>query len=245
MRTEWRAGLTTVAMIGIAYAQAGPTFEVSAAIAAGNSKVGISRTPHRIAFQSAHVGDIVAFAYHLPLDRIEGRPQWMYDDLYNVAVTTSAPSDLPQQRVVLQKLLEERFGLVVHRTLNESPIYFLVSGTTVPNLTPTKESDPADLPVFRGTFQSGASGVPRNVTEASHVSMADLADWLYLRLQLPVLDKTGITGLFDIEIPGLPVHGGADGTIRAVQNALGLNLILHPGTAETLIIDRAEKPKEN
>lgn len=245
MRTEWRAALTGVAMIGIAYAQAGPAFEVSPAIAGRKSKMGISRTRQRIAFQSAHVGDIVAFAYHLPLDRIERRPQWMYDDLYNVAVTTSAPIGLPEQRVVLQKLLEERFGLVVHRTSNESPVYFLVPGTTVPNLTPAKESDPADLPAFRATFESGASGVPRNVAKASHVSMADLADWLYLRLQLPVLDKTGITGLFDIEIPGLPVHGGADGTIRAVQNALGLNLVLHPGTAETLIIDHAEKPKEN
>jgi uncharacterized protein (TIGR03435 family) len=75
--------------------------------------------------------------------------------------------------------------------------------------------------------------------------MTDLAAWLYPQLQLPVLDKTGITGLFDIEIPGLPIKGGADGTIRAVRNALGLDLELHRGTAETLIIDHVEKPKEN
>jgi uncharacterized protein (TIGR03435 family) len=61
-------------------------------------------------------------------------------------------------------------------------------------------------------------------------------------LRLPVLDKTGITGLFDIEIPGLPLRGGAEGTIRAVRDALGLDLKLHRGTAESLIIDHAEKP---
>jgi uncharacterized protein (TIGR03435 family) len=74
--------------------------------------------------------------------------------------------------------------------------------------------------------------------------MSDLADWLYPRLQLPVFDKTGITGYFDFEIPEL-LRGGAEGTIRTVQNALGLNLEVHRGTAETLIIDHSEKPKFN
>ena len=52
--------------------------------------------------------------------------------------------------------------------------------------------------------------------------MSDLAAWLYQQVGLPVVDKTGITGLFDIEIPGLPFRGGADGTVKAVRNALGL-----------------------
>ena len=74
------------------------------------------------------------------------------------------------------------------------------------------------------------------------MSMSDLADWLYSQLQLPVLDKTGITGLFEIQISGIPPSGGAEATIRAVQNSLGLILERHQGTAESLIVDRAEKP---
>jgi uncharacterized protein (TIGR03435 family) len=215
----------------------------------------ISRTPRRIAFQATLVGDIMAFAYGLPLDRIERWPQWMYDDLYDVAVTTAAPADSLEQKLMLQKLLERRFGLVVHRISNESPVYFLVPGAKA-NLTETKEGDAAGMPEFRTTFravefppgtafQPGTSGLPGLIGVGRHVSMTDLAAWLYPQLQLPVLDKTGITGLFDIEIPGLPVKGGAEGTIRAVRNALGLDLELHRGTAETLIIDHVEKPKEN
>jgi uncharacterized protein (TIGR03435 family) len=64
-------------------------------------------------------------------------------------------------------------------------------------------------------------------------------------LGLPVLDKTGITGWFDIEIPGLPIRGGAEGTIRAVRDALGLELQVQRGTAESLIIDHVEKPSQN
>jgi uncharacterized protein (TIGR03435 family) len=92
----------------------------------------------------------MAFAYGLPLDRIERRPQWMYDDLYDVAVTTAAPAGLPEQKLMLQKLLEERFGFVVHRISNESPVYFLVPGAKV-NLTATKEGDASGMPEFRTT----------------------------------------------------------------------------------------------
>lgn len=63
--------------------------------------------------------------------------------------------------------------------------------------------------------------------------------------EIPVFNKTGITGSFDIEIPGLPVRGGADGAIRAVRNALGLDLESHHGTAESLIVDHVEKPSQN
>jgi uncharacterized protein (TIGR03435 family) len=246
MRTEGRNVLSAVAMMAIAigasvvprsiaYVQAGPAFEVS--LAGGrNSMAGISRTPLRIAFHAMRLGDIMAFAYELPLDRIERRPQWMYDDLYAVAVTTAAPAALPEQKLMLQKLLEERFGLVVHRVSYASPVYFLLPGAKV-NLTETKDGDASGMPEFRTTVQGVASG--------RRVSMGDLAAWLYPRLQLPVLDKTGITGLFDIQIPGLPVRGGSEGTIQAVRNALGLDLELKHGTAETLIIDHADKPKSN
>jgi hypothetical protein len=68
-----------------AYARAVPAFEVSPVIAGGcggcagrgvgKSMARISRTPQRIAFQATLGGDIITFAYGLPLDRIERRPQ--------------------------------------------------------------------------------------------------------------------------------------------------------------------------
>jgi uncharacterized protein (TIGR03435 family) len=153
---------------------------------------------------------------------------------------------LPEQKLMLQKLLEERFGLVVHRISTASLVYFLVPGAKV-NLTETKEGDAVDILEFRrepfqpGTFRPGTSGV----AYARHVSMSDLAAWLYSQVGLPVFDKTGIAGWFDIEIPRLPVRGGADGTIQAVRDALGLDLELHRGTAESLIIDHVEEPIKN
>jgi uncharacterized protein (TIGR03435 family) len=248
-----RVALSTTVMLGmatsgwmaprwIAYAQARTAFEVSpemarsAAPASASNLVRVSRTPERIAFRATLVGDIMAFAYGFPLDRVERRPQWMYDDRYDVAVTTAAPTTLPEQKLMIQKLLEEKFGLAVHRVSNPSPVYFLVRGSKV-NLTETTEVDAVDIPEFRISLG--------RVYTARHASISDLAAWLYSWVGLPVLDKTGIMGLFDIEISGMPIKGGAEGTIAAVRNALGLDLELHEGTAESLIIDRVEKPRQN
>ena len=215
--------------------------------AAAHIAATVSRTPERIAFRAALVGNIIAFAYGLPLDRIERRPQWMYDDRYDVPVTTETPTSLAEQKLMLQRLLEQRFGLAVHRVSYPSPVYFLVRGSKL-NLTETAEGDAVDIPEFRirrPPLQPGAPAARGAVYAAQHVSMSDLADWLYSYVRLPVLDKTGITGWFDIEIPGMPIRGGTEGTIPAVRNALGLDLELHRGTAESLIIDRAERPGPN
>ncbi len=242
----------------IAYAQAGEAFEVSPVTAVGQGggtpawvapNLSISRTPQRIAFQSALVGNIMAFAYGFPLERIERRPQWLYDDRYDVAVTTAAATSLAEQKVMLQKLLEERFGLVVHRISNPSPVYFLIRGSMV-NLTETQEGDAEDIPRFRCALpstplQAGGRGIPnRRVCVLGHASMGDLTAWLSSQLSLPVLDQTGITGMYDFEMPEL-IRGGAERIIPAVQQALGLYLEVHRGSAESLIIDHVEKPSQN
>src|SRR5262249_22661818 len=130
MKVQWAIVVAVFVSIGsTAYAQAAPTFEVSKVSGRRYcSPTNPSRTSQRIAFQAMLVPDIMAFAYDLRLDRIERRPQWMYDDCYNVALTTSAPTSLPDQKRLIQKLLEEKFGLVTHRISYPSPVYYLVRG---------------------------------------------------------------------------------------------------------------------
>jgi uncharacterized protein (TIGR03435 family) len=224
----------------IAYAQAPVESDARPAI---SNTPNVTRTPQQLAFRAWLVGDITGFAYDLPLDRVERRPQWMYNDRYDVTLTTAAPASLPEQKQMLQKLLEERFGLVAHRISYPSPVYFLVRGPNV-NLTESEEPNAVDIPSFRS--EPPQQGVPhQNTFSARHMSMGDLAAWLSHRVKLPVLDKTGIIGSFDIEITGMPRREDGDRIIQAVRDSLGLILEVHQGAAESLIIDRAEKPRQN
>jgi len=253
MRTEWwrRIAIGSAVMLGItfAHAQVGPVFEVARVPASGRWPTAdrLVVNPQKVAFQATQLGDIIGFAYGFPMDRVDGRPQWMYDDYFDVAVTTPAPATLAEQRLLMQKLLEDRFGLVVHRLSQEGLVYEMVAGPDV-RLQKADEPVAEELigfhPAPRPPFKVGelvpvsALGVS---TIGRHVSMTDLACWLYPSLRVRVLDKTGITGYFDLEISGLPLRGGADGTIPVVEKALGLKLEPHRGTVETLIIDRAEE----
>jgi uncharacterized protein (TIGR03435 family) len=72
------------------------------------------------------------------------------------------------------------------------------------------------------------------------------------RLDRPVLDNTGLTGLFDarLEFDRETVNPGSPDAARlsiftAVQEQLGLRLESAKGPVEVLVIDHVEKPSEN
>jgi bla regulator protein blaR1 len=115
---------------------------------------------------------------------------------------------------------------------------------------------------YRGT---GPTRLMRKGTmvELSYPAGADLAQFAgFLSGQAgrPVVDRTGLTGVFDIKLefaPEPPVPLPDAGTDRppndtagpsiftAVQEQLGLRLESSRGLVETLVIDHAEKPDAN
>jgi len=233
-------------MMAVALGQGGAQFDVGRVRGGSIYKVAVSRTPEQLAFGATRVGDIIAFAYGLPADRVDRQPQWMYNTFFDVAVTTPGPVSLPEQKVLLQKLLEERFGLVAHKLTQNGWVYAMTAGPNV-TLAPTKELDTTDgvaefLPQRPVQNLVGASNTLSGFVGAKHASMGDLAAWMYTQVKRPVIDKTGITGLFDIEISGGPSWGGAEQTISAVRKSTGLEFKVELGPVETLIIDRAEPP---
>jgi uncharacterized protein (TIGR03435 family) len=78
----------------------------------------------------------------------------------------------------------------------------------------------------------------------------------------PVIDKTGFTGAFDVQVKfmpdqstaGLMVPGGLSsqptdsnfpGILAAIQEQLGVKLESAKGPVEVLVIDHVEHPSEN
>jgi uncharacterized protein (TIGR03435 family) len=267
-----RVGLSVVALLGlvgagslaprwIALAQTRPAFEVASvrshvftggrgggAGPGGGNATRVSRTPERITLQAMSTGEIITFAYGFPAGRIEGRPEWLYQDSYDVIATTSSPADLPEQKVMLQKLLEDRFGLAVHKVSKEGPIYALVPGKK-PNLAAAQESSDSEVVRFKPLLVRRPDGAMDMVWTGNPASTADLTAWLSGMLDRPVLDKTGMQGFFDIKVstPRLEVGEsfGPAQFISAVREQLGLNLESTKGLVDFLVIDHVQKPGEN
>ena len=94
-------------------------------------------------------------------------------------------------RTMLRALLADRFHLEIRMESKEMPMYEITVAKGGPKL--TKSLADCDVSV---AACHGFSGNPRRMT-AEGVDMADLASMLTGRVDRPVHDKTGITGLFD------------------------------------------------
>jgi len=225
------------------FAQQRPAFEVAAIKPLGgfvNTRATISGP--RITLSGIGLEGLIMDAYQVESWQLVGGPPWR--DTAPWEIVAKAPGDeLPspeQRRLMFQALLEDRFGLRVHRESKEGPVYALVVARSGPKFKPSTARDPY--------FSAGGGRAVRLTFQ--HHNMEFLAHQLPIRqLGRPVIDKTGLTGDYDFDLnfmPGTPLADSPDPDIfTALQEQLGLKLEPQKGTVETLVIDHAEKPSPN
>jgi uncharacterized protein (TIGR03435 family) len=217
--------------------------------------------------------DLVVFAYRVHDFQITGGPGWIDSDRYNIDAKAEGPPASSQEYVALQyrrlqTLLRDRFNLRIHRETKELPVYELTVAKGGPKLqTPNSlQREPGDFTIAPGKYCGLIGGsMASGRLQASGSTMADLARSLSSMLRRTVVDKTGITGAFDLRLtftpdrpnvpsPDVPGYRPADGAaaadpgpdiFTAMQEQLGLKLEPAKGPVEILVIDRAERPSAN
>jgi len=166
----------------------------------------------------------------------------LYSDRYDILAKSSADATDQQTRQMLQSLLEDRFGLKVHRETRELPLFALTApkGNTKMRQA-TDDGTPSEI---------GNGGEGRRI-HAHHVTMKQLAEAISGYVGDPVVDTTGLTGVYDFDLDFTPDQSldasAASGTsvYTAIQEQLGLKLEARKGPVEVIVIDRLEKPTEN
>ena len=201
---------------------------------------------NRNKFTNVTLRSIVATAYGIKEYQIEG-PEWLTTARYDIvakAAMGTAEKDLP---AMLRALLADRFKLQTHLETKELAVYGLVVAKSGFKLKPV---------------ETGSSGRDTNHTAmggeltATKTSMNQLAQWLSRSTDRPVVDMTGIDGVFDFtvkysierenrsneanETPKYPI------VPLAIQEQLGLRLEKRTANLEVLSLDRVDKtPVEN
>ncbi len=205
----------------------------------------------------------IEWAYGLSIQsvRMSGGPEWIHSAQFDIdarAAEGVMPPDLPgrvreaRMRPMLQALLAERFKLVVRRENKEIPVYAVTVSKGGLKMESVDEKDCGPgLPCHN--FQGGQG---RGV-HSKAASVEDLIAWVENWSDRPLIDRTGLTGLYKMDTDGwVPMRGpgggneGLDDPIRPTlftvfERQLGLKLESAKAPVETFIIEHVERPTEN
>jgi bla regulator protein blaR1 len=203
------------------------------------------------------------FPIALPDERIVGGPAWLGTARFAVEARSARPPDPATAArdigFMLRALLAERFGLRVRLEPQSQRVYALVRATGKPKpgvtLRPSESEcgqNPAGCGIGGGAGRLEMRGVPLDL----------LAFTLAEAVGRPVVNRTGLTGVFDGSMQWAPspeetqaVFGGASTDARdplagasiftAIEEQLGLKLQDARAPIETLVITNARMPDPN
>ena len=247
----------------------------------------------RFEYSQLPIGWLLRSALEKPDYQVIGAPGWVDTERYTIMA--KAPDGTPQAALttLMLNLLKDRFRLATHLETRELPIFNLVmaraDGRPGPNLKVTPADCQATVAERNAALQAAAAGrgapppmPPLGDPKApplcgfGRVGIGDaalsgrtiaqfvttLSEWV----GSPVIDKTGLTGLYDFTlksspeslrmpgplgrtmalqlplVPAPPVDPDAPSLFVALQEQLGLKLESARGPVEVVVIDRLEKP---
>jgi uncharacterized protein (TIGR03435 family) len=219
----------------------------------------------------AYAGYADGRAHPPPLAPIEGGPGWIDSVRYRiVAKPEGGPSFGMMKGPMMQALLEDRFHLKIRRETREVPAFALTVAKNGVKLKPFQQgscvdigvvapltkapphAEPGQMPILCGV--NSAARNPPNVTWDLRGTTLDFfaKTLLSTAADRPVLNQTGLTGLFDIHLEFAPETAapaddpaGGPSIFTAVQEQLGLKLEPSKAPKEFLVIESVERPSEN
>ncbi|MDR3753942.1 MAG: TIGR03435 family protein [Terracidiphilus sp.] len=194
------------------------------------------------------VEGMLLFAYGMHKKQVVGLPEWARTERWDIRGVPDVPGSpsLKQAQSLTRKLLEERFGLKVHRETRELAVYAITVAKGGEKMAPSA-GDPNGTPDENERSNGG-----QITMRMTNMSMAELAPDLGYFLDRPAVDRTGLAGRYDIQLiwtadeSQAPTEGNAPpGLFTAIQEQIGLKL--EPVKAETgvLVVDAVERPSAN
>jgi len=199
---------------------------------------------------------LITTAYRLQNAQVISGPGWLTSARYDVAAKGAENATNAEVLSMLQPLLADRFKLAVHRETRELPIYALVIAKNGPKLGKPEEGSCAEA--LKASKPCGSLAEFKNGMAADNISLPTIASTLGRILgDRPVVDRTGLTGKFDIHLmwtdgsrkpadsEGASNLEAPDSVFVALQEQAGLKLEATKGPVEVLIVDHVERPSEN
>jgi uncharacterized protein (TIGR03435 family) len=216
----------------------------------GDRTMSFGSTPVGYHGVNVTVSMLIQYAYDITMpDQISGLPGWAAGSPFDIETkmdeeTLAEFRNLPldqqweQRRLMLQTVLADRFKLKSHREIKEQPVLELIIAKGGCKF---KESTPG---------QSGRMMTGRGQITLQAMPVVNLANNLTNETGRIVVDKTGLTGNYDLTLKWTPeeqstADDSAPSVYTALDEQLGLKLVPGKGPVDIVVIDHIERPTEN
>lgn len=197
----------------------------------------------RFMWSAASPTFFVRYAYEVASPTIDGKIP--VQPLYDIEASFPASTTPAKVREMLKSMLRDSFGLRVHTETRQMAVLKLVLAPGGPKLVPA-----TGRPVMesRIPIQPGSWGGSAERLYAASLTAPQIARMFAEKVGQPVIDATGVRGVFDVSI-ALPPTEKDEGNgrfrtqfIATVPSQLGLKLEPATGPVEILVIDRIALP---
>ncbi len=215
-------------------------------------------TDDGISARNVPLNRLLATAYDVNqlLGQIIGAPDWVGTQPWNIEAKVAdddmaaysrlmqdhTPEGMHRRNLMLQAFLVERFKLKAHYETREQTIYSLEVAKGGFKAKPVAANAASSIRVTLGNGHY----------QAHSADIKGLATYLAMSLQQPVVDKTGLTGDYDITLdwqPGTgvsadpgPAESSKPSLPAALEEQLGLKLVAGRGPVDLVVVDHIEKP---
>ena len=241
--------LIPVFAITVAQAQATqPSFEV-ASVRPSQHEVGPDYN-NQIAYSAAGFSGrnitlrrLVAEAWQCQLDQVIG-PSWLDQNEYDI--TARVPEGVSKEQIpfMLRSLLSSRFGLKEHSETRPMRVYALMvgqGGARIHLASPGNTVNGGPGVHFHGDMRQFADllAIQFSIPAADNPNVPVRAGGS----RIPVLDKTGLQGIYEFSVDVKPELGTDAFTAwkRALEDQLGLKIESRKDDVAVVIVDSAEK----
>ena len=223
----------------------------------------------RVDLRGSALKFLIANAWSLGPDQVVGGPEFLtmvYPEIVAQAPVTNTPGlrqalDVETNRLMLQKLLADRFKLTTHE--EQYPMDVYVISADAPKL---RKADPSSRTGCTNYSADGTELKGFSMTTERHIAclnmtVAQFVDYIpsiaanmFMNMPRTVVNETGIDGAFDFNFvftgfgapPGRPAPGGPQPSLQEILAAkFGLKVEIAKRSQPVIVVDHVEaKPTE-
>lgn len=238
--------MRAMAFLSVCVALSAQQFEVDPIRPVGadqpNTSSGVTTGHGRLTANNVTLKRCIMGAWGMGPNQVSGGPAWLDSDRFEIVARAEQPvEDEDALNAMLRNLLAERFKLAIHRETRTVEALVLEVAKDGPKLKKTEAGE-------------ASTNSSRGRIDARKATMDRFADALSRQMDLPVVNRTGVEGVFNLKLEWTPenLKTTSPGTeteqpsiFTAIQQQLGLRLRSQKTPVEMLVIDHAERPSEN